>query len=106
VKRGVPTGRAARSVLIVRQRRIGSEVLYLTNEIECEISVEAGSSEMDLQQKRIYQSMPPEKKLRLALKLYHSARELKTAALRRDHPDWTEKEIHERIREIFLFART
>ena len=61
---------------------------------------------MDLQQKRIYQSMTPEKKLRLALRLYHSARELKAAALRRDHPDWTEKEIHERIREIFLFART
>jgi hypothetical protein len=74
--------------------------------MECEISVEAGSSEMDLQQKKIYQSMPPEKKLRLALRLYHSARELKAAALRRDHPDWTEKEIHERIREIFLFART
>ena len=55
MKRDAHTGRAVRSLLILRQRWIGSEVLYLTNKMECEISVEVGSSEMDLQQKKIYQ---------------------------------------------------
>jgi hypothetical protein len=37
--------------------------------------------------------MAPEQKLHVALRLYHTARQLKEAALRRDHPDWTEEEI-------------
>jgi hypothetical protein len=62
--------------------------------------------EMIALQKEIYQSMTPEQKLRIALKLYYSARQLKAAALRHDHPKWTEKEIQEKVREIFLYART
>lgn len=61
---------------------------------------------MDSQQKKIYQSMTPEQKLHVALRLFYSARELKEAALRRDHPDWTEKQMQEKLREIFLNART
>ena len=57
-------------------------------------------------QKKIYQSMTPEEKLKIALRLYYSARQLKAAALLHDHPDWTEKEIQKKAREIFFYART
>jgi len=58
------------------------------------------------EQKRIYQSMTPEKKLMIAADLYHSARALKAAGLRDQHPDWSEKEIQEKVKEIFLYATT
>lgn len=61
---------------------------------------------MHPEQKRIFQAMEPEKKLRVAQMLYHSARELKAAGLRAQNPDWTEEKIKDRVREIFLYART
>jgi hypothetical protein len=61
---------------------------------------------MHPEQKRIYQSMTPEQKLKVATDLYRSARELKAAGLRKQHPEWTEKEIQEKVREIFLYAIT
>ncbi|MBM4323711.1 MAG: hypothetical protein FJ115_09160 [Deltaproteobacteria bacterium] len=57
-------------------------------------------------QEKIYQSMTPEQKLKIALQLYFSARQLKTASLRSAHPDWTEKELQEKVREFFLYGRT
>ena len=57
-------------------------------------------------QKKIYQSMTPDQKLKLALRLYYSAKQLKAAALHYDYPKWTEKEIQEEVREIFLYGRT
>ena len=50
--------------------------------------------------------MTPEEKVKDAMDLYRSARELKAAGLRAQHPDWTEKEIQEKVREIFLYAIT
>ena len=50
--------------------------------------------------------MSPAQKLEVALRLYHSARELKAAGLRVQPPDWTEDQIEEKVREIFLYART
>lgn len=50
--------------------------------------------------------MSPAQKLRVSVKLYHSAKALKAAALKRQHPDWSEKEIKKRVNEIFLNART
>jgi hypothetical protein len=61
---------------------------------------------MDPLQKQIFQSMTPEEKLRNALRLYRSAWQLKTAALRHEHPDWTEEEIQKKVRETFLYAGT
>ncbi len=61
---------------------------------------------MHPEQKRIYQSMTPEQKLMIAADLYHAARALKSAGLRDQHPDWSEKEIQEKVREIFLYATT
>jgi hypothetical protein len=60
---------------------------------------------MHPEQKKSYQAMTSEQKLRLALDLYHSARKLKTAGLRSQHPDWSEDAIRQKVREIFMYAR-
>ena len=54
----------------------------------------------------IIRTMSPEKKLDLALRLYHSARELKAAWLRHQHGDWTEQEVMAAVREAFAHARS
>jgi hypothetical protein len=50
--------------------------------------------------------MAAEEKLNIALRLYYSAKELKEVGLRAQHPDWTEEMIEDKLREIFLYART
>lgn len=47
----------------------------------------------------------PEQKLLFSLKLYYSARELKAAALKKFHPELSDKEINERVKKIFFYAR-
>jgi hypothetical protein len=54
----------------------------------------------------IVQAMSPERKLRAAERLYYSARQLKAAALRAEHPDWTDEAIRQAVRTIFLYARS
>lgn len=61
---------------------------------------------MHPEQKKIFKSMTPERKLEIAEHLYECARELKAAALHDQHPNWTDKEIQEKVREVFLYART
>jgi hypothetical protein len=51
---------------------------------------------------RVLQAMSPAQKLRAAERLYHSARQLKAAALRAQHPEWTEEAIRQAVRQIFL----
>jgi hypothetical protein len=50
--------------------------------------------------------MTPEEKLKIALRLYYSAKQLKAAALHHEYPNLTKKEIQKKVREIFLYART
>ncbi len=50
--------------------------------------------------------MTPEQILNQALNLCYSARELKAAGLRAQFPDLDEAEILEKVKEIFLYART
>jgi hypothetical protein len=50
--------------------------------------------------------MSGEDKIRTAFRLYWSARKLKAAALREQHPDWTEEEVQQRVKDIFLHARS
>jgi hypothetical protein len=54
----------------------------------------------------VLQAMSPAQKLRAAERLYWSARQLKAAALRVEHPDWTEEAIQRAVRQIFLYARS
>ena len=61
---------------------------------------------MHPEQERIFQAMEPEKKLRVAQMLYYSVRQLKAAGLKAQNPDWAEEKINNRVREIFLYART
>jgi hypothetical protein len=45
-------------------------------------------------------------KLRAAERLYWSARQLKEAALRAHHPEWSEATIRRAVRDAFLYGRT
>ena len=53
-----------------------------------------------------FRNMTAGQKLDLSLSLYYSARELKKAAIKQFYPRLTNREIEERVREIFLYART
>jgi hypothetical protein len=55
---------------------------------------------------RRVRQMTPTEKLRAAERLFFSARQLKAAALRAHHPDWTEEAISRAVREAFLYARS
>ncbi|MHC4538818.1 MAG: hypothetical protein ACYS74_03440 [Planctomycetota bacterium] len=57
-------------------------------------------------QNHILAKMAPEKKLEAAMRLYYSARELKAAGLRAEHPDWEETQVQQAVREAFLYARS
>jgi hypothetical protein len=54
----------------------------------------------------ILQAMSPEKKLNVAMRLYHSARELKAAWIRQQHETWSEDQVQSAVREAFLNARS
>ena len=51
-------------------------------------------------------AMSGEKRLRLAEQLYWSARKIKAAGLRYQHPDWPEERINSEVTRIFLNARS
>jgi hypothetical protein len=61
---------------------------------------------MHPEQIKIFRSMTPEQKLRVAFRLYDLAWKLKAAGLRLQHPDWSDERIAERVREIFLYPRS
>lgn len=54
----------------------------------------------------ILRAMPGEVRWRLAERLYWSARNMKLAGLRAQHPDWPETRLATEVRRIFLNART
>ena len=58
------------------------------------------------EQVEILRAMPGERRLRLAERLYWSARKMKAAGLRAQHPDWPEDRVGAEVRRIFLDART
>jgi hypothetical protein len=53
-----------------------------------------------------FRRMPPERRLALAEELYWSARELKAAWLRAQHPAWSEAQVAREVTRIFLHARS
>ena len=61
---------------------------------------------MHPEQKKSFQTMTPEQKLQLALDLYYSAKKLKVAGLQNQHPDWPIDAIRQKVRDIFMYART
>lgn len=59
---------------------------------------------MTPEQVEIYRKMTPGRKLEIAAQMHYAARELKTAWLRSQHPDWTAEQIRKEVRRIFLYA--
>ena len=58
------------------------------------------------EQIEIIRRMTPARRLQLAEQLYWSARRLKAAGLRAQHPDWSEEHVEAEVRSIFTHART
>jgi hypothetical protein len=54
----------------------------------------------------VLRTMTPGQKWEAARRLYWSARRLKAAFLRSEHPEWTEAELDDAVRRSFLYART
>ena len=50
--------------------------------------------------------LTPEKKMLLSLNLYYAAKELKTESLKKFYPELSENEIKEKLKKIFLYARS
>jgi hypothetical protein len=53
-----------------------------------------------------YRRMSPAEELKTACGLWRAARALRAAALRLEHPDWTEEAVQAEVRKVFLRART
>jgi hypothetical protein len=52
----------------------------------------------------IIKNMTCDQKLEASMRLYWSARELKAAAFRAQHPEWTEERVQQEVRYVFLTA--
>ncbi len=55
---------------------------------------------------KILRAMTPAQKLDAMQRIYNTARDLKAAGLRMQHPDWSDDQINAAVREAFLYART
>jgi hypothetical protein len=53
-----------------------------------------------------YRAMTPVERLRQAAALYWTARRLREAHERSLHPDWSDEQIREHVRKVFLRAST
>jgi hypothetical protein len=57
-------------------------------------------------QTAIYRKMTPKEKWAVAKDLYATAWRLKAAGVRHQHPEWTDEQVQDAVREIFLYATT
>ena len=64
------------------------------------------SEPLSLEQIAVYRTMSGSRRLQLAEQLYWSARRMKTAGVRSQHPDWSPERVQEEVRRIFSNART
>jgi hypothetical protein len=53
-----------------------------------------------------YQRMSPAQKYAEFVKMQALARDLKRAGVKSLHPDWSDKQVDEEVRKIFLYATT
>ncbi len=60
--------------------------------------------EPSAEQIAILRRMTGEQRLKVAQQLYWSARRLKTAGVRSQHPDWSEEQVKAEVNRIFLNA--
>lgn len=52
----------------------------------------------------ILRRMTPQQRVRTGMSLYHFARKLKRAGLRKQHPEASEAELKRMVNEAFLYA--
>ena len=64
------------------------------------------AAELSPEYTAILRRMSGAQKLRVAFALYWSARKLKAAGLRQQHPTWSEAEVQQQVKHIFLHATT
>jgi len=55
-------------------------------------------------QRKIYREMPPGEKLKIALEFVEEAERVARAGVKARHPDWDEKRVGLKLREMFLYA--
>lgn len=58
------------------------------------------------EQIRALRQMPLERRAELALSFIRSMRRMKAAALRAQHPDWSEQQLRAELRRLTLHARS
>ena len=51
-------------------------------------------------------AMAGQERLKVAERLYWSARKMKAAGVRAQHPDWPEAKVEAEVRRIFINARS
>lgn len=66
------------------------------------------SHESQVEQRRIeiYKKMSPADKWREFVKMRQFAWDLKSAAVKEQHPEWSDEQVEVKVREIFLYAST
>ena len=58
----------------------------------------------ELTQIDVLRRMTPGERLEAAMDLHRSAWNLKSAVVRADHPEWSEEQVEEVVREAFIRA--
>jgi len=58
------------------------------------------------EQIKVLRAMSGQERLRVAGRLYWSARKMKAAGLRAQHPDWPDTQVEAGVRRIFSNARS
>ena len=56
-------------------------------------------------QSAILKALSPGRRWEIARSLYWSARRLKTAFVRQEHPDWSDEDVDDYVRRVFLHGR-
>ena len=59
-----------------------------------------------LEQIEVFRRMTPEQRWLAARQLYWTMRRHKTAFTQSQHPDWSEQQVADAVRQIFSHART
>jgi hypothetical protein len=62
--------------------------------------------EVESLQRAIYRSMSPAQRLAQAVRMFRQMQSLMDAALRAQHPDWTDEHRSRVVAERILYART
>lgn len=59
---------------------------------------------LDENQIEALRKLTPTQKWKASINIYWSARSLKTAFLRREHPEWTEKMVCDEVNRLFALG--